>query len=236
MQYLRNAESESRVPSLVRAVPQCAQPGPVHRLCTGSQRKTGRDNTHCVASDQWWPWGDRGPREPLDVRETGTFAVKLKRDIDSLTVSSQIQRTALTCWRKGIRIRASHWQSKLSRERRGDRFLSSRANIDLVILLPPDLTSPWSASSMNILPAESDSRDNAPVKQRFVQLGWNIDCGSPEKETWLDVGEYLVTCDRREETGSRYSPLRLQHSQDIHLSAVKWRSVILWFSGTEKVK
>lgn len=35
--------------------------------------------------------------------------------------------------------------------------------------------------------------------KKFAQLRWNIDCGSPEKETWSDVGEYLVTCDRREE-------------------------------------
>ena len=137
MQYLRNAESESWVPSLVRAVPQCAQPGPVHRLCTGSQRETGRDNTHCVASDQWWPWGDRGPREPLDVRETETFAVKLKRDIDSLTVSSQIQRTALTCWRKSIRIRASHWQSETQQWEKRREILIIASKYWLSYLAPP---------------------------------------------------------------------------------------------------
>ena len=90
---------------------------------------------------------------------------------------------------------------KLCSEWRGGRFLSSWANIDLVIALPPDLLGqhpPMNIWDQDQIP-EITRSDLSAEAEICATLRWNIYCGSPERETWSDVGEYLVTCDRREE-------------------------------------
>ena len=136
----------------------CAQWALCSAPCSGSQMET-RGDTTLVTSDH-------GGHQGASLRwESGTLSIPVTpthRAETPVTEDTDLQLHLLLCWRKRVRIRASHWQfGEVVRERREILIIASK--YWLWYRAPPGLyicPQYWVSIFLH-WESRSDSRDNA---------------------------------------------------------------------------